>query len=163
MRHITLLALFSAMAVLSLTLSGCPKHNGPQAAFTALPSTGPAPLDVQFTDASTPGDAPIGLWQWDFGDGASGSGQNPLHRYETPGVYSPRLHVETQYGQSTYVLDNPITVTGEGEGEGESEGPLVEIPDPLSPENPRFFTPTAAVPAPGHRVADADFNTVQDA
>jgi hypothetical protein len=38
-------------------------------------------LGVSFQDASQQGDSPINQWQWDFGDGGNGGGQNPSHTY----------------------------------------------------------------------------------
>ena len=58
--------------------------------FAASPTTGTAPLAVQFTDNST-GD-PQG-WLWDFGDGGTSSAANPQYTYDTPGTYSVSLTV----------------------------------------------------------------------
>jgi PKD repeat protein len=62
----------------------------PTAAFTATPSSGAAPLSVQFTDQST--GSPTG-WAWDFtNDGAVDSNeQNPGHIYDTDGTYTVKL------------------------------------------------------------------------
>src|SRR6476660_6704357 len=56
----------------------------PVADFSATPTTGPMPLAVQFSDAST---SSISTWAWDFGDGATSSAQNPQHTYNTAGSY----------------------------------------------------------------------------
>ena len=58
--------------------------------FTAAPVLGPAPLDVQFTDASSPG---ASGHAWDFGDGTGGTGTNPKHVYQTTGDYTVSLTV----------------------------------------------------------------------
>lgn len=60
------------------------------AAFTADPSTGYAPLVVDFINNSTP---PGGAWTWDFGDGASSTSFDPSHTYGEPGVYPVALIV----------------------------------------------------------------------
>ncbi len=52
--------------------------------FTAINRTGCAPLTVDFTGTSTP--AAIS-WVWDFGDGGTGTGQNPSHTYTAIGNY----------------------------------------------------------------------------
>ncbi|EOZ95637.1 PKD domain containing protein [Indibacter alkaliphilus LW1] len=44
--------------------------------------------DVEFTDLST-GD--VVIWNWDFGDGAVSSQQNPIHQYQEKGIYTIRL------------------------------------------------------------------------
>jgi PKD repeat protein len=66
----------------------------PVASFTASPTSGSAPLTVQFTDTSTgavfttPSFVP---WAWDFGDGTTSGAQHPTHTYTTPGVYTVKL------------------------------------------------------------------------
>ena len=60
------------------------------AAFSATPSSGPAPLGVKFTDEST-GD--IDSWHWDFGDGKTSTAKNPSHAYAAPGRYTVTLTV----------------------------------------------------------------------
>jgi PKD repeat protein/predicted MPP superfamily phosphohydrolase len=67
----------------------------PVAAFTGTPLSGPAPLGVSFTDAST--GAPS-TWTWDFGDGSSSTARNPTHVYTTPGTYTVILDVENASG-----------------------------------------------------------------
>lgn len=60
------------------------------AAFTALPSTGTAPLAVQFVGTPT-GDS-TGLL-WDFGDSDTTTEANPLHTYYTTGTVTAMLTV----------------------------------------------------------------------
>jgi len=55
--------------------------------FTASPTSGVAPLTVQFTDTSTGNPS---RWQWRFGDGISSLEQNPIHIF-SPGTYSVTL------------------------------------------------------------------------
>ena len=64
--------------------------------FTGTPTTGTAPLSVDFTDLSI-GD--IAAWDWDFGDGNSSSAPNPTHVYTVPGVYSVSLQVDDVNGK----------------------------------------------------------------
>ncbi len=45
------------------------------------------PAPIQFSDASTAGDAPITGWYWDFGDGGASSEQNPTHAYASSEDY----------------------------------------------------------------------------
>ena len=54
------------------------------AEFTAEPTSGISPLEVQFTDLST--DAI--KWLWDFGDGTTSEEQHPVHVFYNP----PRKH-----------------------------------------------------------------------
>ena len=73
----------------------------PTAAFSATPTSGTAPLNVTFTDASTPGSSPITGWAWDFGDGGTSAEQDPAHTYTVPGTYSVSLTVTTDVGSNT--------------------------------------------------------------
>ena len=73
-----------------LTVGFAPAEAAPQAAFLAAPTTGPAPLDVTFTDLST---GTITSWNWDFGDGSSSTLASPMHTYANPGTYSVVLRV----------------------------------------------------------------------
>jgi PKD repeat protein len=76
--------------------------------FTANPTSGNPPLDVQFTDQST-GD--VTSWSWDFGDGGSSDAQNPSHTYTATGTYTVALTVSGSDGEDTETKIDYITVT----------------------------------------------------
>jgi len=61
-----------------------------RAGLEADRETGPAPLTVQFFDASN---GRVAEWQWDFGDGTTSTVQNPSHVYRLPGRYAATLTV----------------------------------------------------------------------
>ncbi|WP_261597879.1 PKD domain-containing protein [Methanoculleus formosensis] len=61
------------------------------AAFSADVPSGPAPLTVRFTDASTGRPA---SWHWTFDDGGTSAAQNPVHTYTLPGNYTVTLSVD---------------------------------------------------------------------
>jgi PKD repeat protein len=83
----------------------------PLAEFNANILSGLEPLEVQFTDLSTPGTGGITAWHWDFGDGGTSSEQNPLYTYNDPGVYSVSLTVEGLFAlEHTEVKTDYITV-----------------------------------------------------
>ncbi len=77
------------------------------AAFTATPTSGIAPLTVNFTDQSTNNPT---SWQWDFGDGHSSDQQNPDHTYQSAGDYTVQLTVSTAYGSDTETKTDYIIV-----------------------------------------------------
>lgn len=66
--------------------------------FDATPRTGCVPFNVQFSDLSTPGDAPINSWLWDMGDGRTEVGQSPLHTYTFSGNLTVSLIVKDANG-----------------------------------------------------------------
>jgi hypothetical protein len=74
--------------------------SAPTADFGAEPLSGPAPLLVQFTDLSSPGDYPITSWNWDFG-GQSSPEQHPLFCFNNPGLYTVSLVVSDALGSSS--------------------------------------------------------------
>ena len=80
----------------------------PVADFTATPSSGNAPLDVQFTDLST--NMPTS-WSWSFGDGATSDQQNPVHEYTAAGTYMVNLTVSNTAGSDSEEKPGYITVT----------------------------------------------------
>ncbi len=78
--------------------------------FSAIPTRGNAPLNVQFTDNSTtPG---ASSWAWNFGDNTTSTDQNPTHLYSTTGVYSVRLNVTGTNG-IVAVQKNSFIVVGD--------------------------------------------------
>ena len=81
----------------------------PVANFTADPTTGSAPLLVQFTDTSS---GSPDSWNWIFGDGNTSTLQNPSHSYGTPGNYTVSLTVANAAGNNTKSVQDFINVTG---------------------------------------------------
>lgn len=85
----------------------------PQVDFTADNVAGCAPLSVNFSDLTAPGDAPITSWIWDFGDGNVSIQQNPSHTYATAGSYDVTLVVQDANGcSSSLIMSDFISVTG---------------------------------------------------
>ena len=80
----------------------------PVASFTGTPTTGTAPLAVQFTDLST---GSPNSWSWSFGDGGTSTVQNPSHTYNTSGTYSVSLTAANANGSNTMVRTGYVTVT----------------------------------------------------
>lgn len=59
-------------------------------------------LEADFTDASAAagGGPTLASWQWDFGDGATSTSQDPFHIYATSGSYTVALTVTDNLGRS---------------------------------------------------------------
>jgi|WetSurMetagenome_2_1015567.scaffolds.fasta_scaffold19671_2 PKD repeat protein len=89
----------------------------PGAGFTGVPSAGPVPLSVQFTDMSSDATS----YSWDFGDGSGISHvKNPLHLYTIPGKYNVTLVATNSFGSSTARKDYYITAGSFSPGLGAS-------------------------------------------
>ncbi|MFA6333118.1 MAG: PKD domain-containing protein, partial [Methanoregula sp.] len=71
-------------------------------AFTTIPTK------VEFVDNSL-GSTPM-TWEWDFGDGATSTEQNPSHLYIQRGTYTVKLTVKNSYGVSTAEKKDYITI-----------------------------------------------------
>lgn len=67
----------------------------PKAIFRAHRLDGPPPLKVRFQNFST---GPLVRYLWDFGDGTTSVEKNPIHTYQSEGVYSVQLNVITSLG-----------------------------------------------------------------
>jgi len=90
----------------------------PVANFVGTPTSGTAPLAVQFTDNST--SSPTS-WNWNFGDGNSSILQNPTHIYTSVGTYTVSLTATNAAGSNTTTVTNYITVS-----HGTEPGPVLE-------------------------------------
>jgi PKD repeat protein len=67
--------------------------------FTISPSSGSAPLNVDFTAEVSGGVLPY-QYNWDFGDGTTGVGNPVNHTYQDPGTYEAVLEVTDGVGQT---------------------------------------------------------------
>ena len=82
--------------------------SAPLAAFSGSPTTGHAPLSVNFKDNSL--NSPTS-WHWDFGDSTTSTSQNPSHTYSSPGNYTVQLIVTNAAGSDLAVITNYISVS----------------------------------------------------
>ncbi len=82
-------------------------REGPRVDFKADRTLASVNQYIHFTDLSTnnPSD-----WKWNFGDGTSGTGQNPDHAYRQPGTYSVTLTASDVYTSISHTKRNYITV-----------------------------------------------------
>lgn len=79
----------------------------PKAQFRASPLQGVQDTYVTFHDQSS-GD--VNQWSWDFGDGHQSNEKNPVHKYETPGMYKVRLTVAGPQGNDTETKENYVHI-----------------------------------------------------
>jgi len=88
-------------------IEGSGGGHAPIAAFSATPTSGTAPLTVNFTDESENNPT---SWLWDFGDGNTSTQQNPSHIYSSAGQYTISLLVENEEGSNTEIKTSYIIV-----------------------------------------------------
>lgn len=96
------------------TTDGCTHTTTQQVGMYPLPvadfSFGDACLETnfQFTDLSTVSTGTVTAWNWDFGDGATETSQNPLNQYAADGTYNVTLTATTDHNCSD---DTTQTIT----------------------------------------------------
>jgi PKD repeat protein len=111
----------TAIAALSDDESNAP----PVADAEPAVRTGPAPLDVRFDGSfAHDSDGSIVSWEWDFGDGTGGTGEEATHTYTAGGRYFPTLTVTDNAGAGSTLVEEilvglpsaPTTRTGGAAG-----------------------------------------------
>jgi PKD repeat protein len=92
-----------------------PLPGAPVANFTATPTSGTAPLTVNFKDQST---GTVSSYAWDFNNDGNvdSSEQNPSYTYSTAGTYTVNLTVSNAGGSDSEVKTGYIKVTGSSPG-----------------------------------------------
>jgi PKD repeat protein len=85
--------------------------------LTAEATSGWAPFEVNFSGSIR--DFQADSWIWDFGDGGSGSGNEPIHTYTEPGIYDVSLSVVTgddtiSYTKRDYIITLADTISAVG-------------------------------------------------
>jgi PKD repeat protein len=95
--------------VIQLNVSGSYANTLPekqsflQTDFTSIYAykTGCCPFNVGFKDSSSSTSGNIVSWEWNFGDGYSSAEKNPVHVYQTPGLFDVTLKITTDLGFTT--------------------------------------------------------------
>jgi len=114
----------------------------PAASFTASPTLGEAPLDVQFNaSASADSDGSIVSYAWTFGDSSSSSGRLVSHTYSRP-------------RPTAYTVE--LTVTDD-DGATDSTSQTIQVVGPSAPNIPpiAFFE---ILPSAGEAPLDVNLN-----
>ncbi|WP_328993099.1 ThuA domain-containing protein [Kribbella sp. NBC_01245] len=89
---------------------GITENQRPTVNATATPSTGTAPLAVNFTATATDPDGDLPLtYAWSFGDGGTATGASVSHTYTTAGSYTATVRVTDTRG-ATGTKTIPIKV-----------------------------------------------------
>jgi subtilisin family serine protease len=106
-----------ANAHLALVAAGCePAPCEIAADFSADPTAGESPLEVQFTDLSTGAES----WDWHFGDDSTSTDQSPIHTYDHSDTFTVTLIVTNYCGADTLVRTDYIGVTPTMTGIGDT-------------------------------------------
>ena len=91
----------SIIAAAAIGLSGCFQTTGPLARFSATPKFAYPPLETTFdASASSSVNEAIVSYDWDFGDGETGTGVVVTHTYEEKGIYEVTLIVTDSAGKT---------------------------------------------------------------
>lgn len=89
-------------------------YQRPVPQFTATPTTGCAPLNVNFNDATSVGSGvTINGYTWVFGDGSIATGASPSHWFTAPGSFYVSLEIQTNLPScnATAVYNDTIVVS----------------------------------------------------
>ena len=122
-------------------------------ASTTIPACIPDPANPNDATKCTPADGVITSYQWDFGNGQTGSGVRPVTRFATRGEYNVKLVVTNDRGLSNQVTQK-VTVSGVA-------NPTVDFA--FSPSSPGvnqqvFFDANGSQAAPGRTITRYDWN-----
>lgn len=95
----------------NVNVTSVSSNTPPTASFTNNPSTGTAPLTVNFASTSTDAEGPISSWNWTWGDGtADGTTASAGHVFNTAGTFTVRLTVTDQGGLTGTVTRDIVVV-----------------------------------------------------
>ncbi len=138
-----------------VTISVTVQSRPPTAGATATPTSGEAPLSVKFDgSASKSPDGTIAKYDWDFGDGAKGTGATASHDYAKPGTYTVTLTVTDNFNATAKTT---VTVTvkeaaGSGTTGTPGAGKVWEIKMSSTPDGKNIFDPAVVTVNPGDTI-----------
>ncbi|HUT38631.1 MAG TPA: PKD domain-containing protein [Methanoregula sp.] len=108
------------------------------AKFTADPKSGIIPLVVKFTDMSTGSPE---SWTWDFNDGSTSTGPNPVHAFTTAGSFDITLTVTR--GMDKDSTTQTIIVGGVPSVDFVADSTTVSVNTPVKFTDKTLNSPTA--------------------
>jgi PKD repeat protein len=115
----------------SFDVTGDAQPGAPTVQGFADPGSGTAPLEVQFSATGQDPDGGALRYRWEFGDGSSAFGAQPVHTYTAAGEYEATVTVTDDEGD-TATDTVPVTVTEAG-----NRPPTVDVAaDPVSGRGP---------------------------
>ena len=151
----------TVVASLLVLVTGCwPFNTAPTASFTSSAVSGEAPLTVSFSAIlSHDSDGIIVTYEWDFGDGGSGSGKSASHTYSVAGTFTVVLQITDDNGAQA-TAQKTITVTAATGGSTGGTGPTASFTaTPLVGASPLTVTFNASASAyAGHAITYYSWN-----
>jgi PKD repeat protein len=119
MLRLSLLSKVFSLGIILVLVSVCPAQSQnddsndkdvPKVTVTATPSGGAAPLIVNFFSQTKNFRGDTLYYDWDFGDGGSGTGISPSHTYEAEDAYSATVVVTSNKNNETATDSSIISV-----------------------------------------------------
>jgi Zinc carboxypeptidase/PKD domain len=98
-----------------------PACAAPDVDFNASPTSGAAPLTVDFQSLVNAGPGCLDSVSWDFGDGGTSAENDPEHTYTAPGVYTVSLTAIGPGGEDTLIEQNLISVDDDSDDDSDDD------------------------------------------
>lgn len=91
-----------------ITVAEGPANEPPFAKFDFTPATATVNEPVNFDASESRDDGGIVKYQWDFGDGSTGEGQQVTHVYKTVGTFTVKLTVTDNLGATNSITRSAL-------------------------------------------------------
>ena len=95
----------------TILTANLPSLSSTSVSITANPTSGSAPLSVNFTSNVTLTSGYVSVYYWNFGDGQTSSAASPSHIYQTSGNYTASLKITSTTG-ATASASTLLSVSG---------------------------------------------------